>query len=44
MKSKIFQIAEDASFRKFYRFISNKKSKIIVYANKEKYKNLVAYT
>jgi aminoglycoside/choline kinase family phosphotransferase len=44
MKSKIFPIAGDASFRKFYRFISNKKSKIIVYANKEKYKNLVAYT
>ena len=44
MRSKIFPIAGDASFRKFYRFISNKKSKIIVYANKEKYKNLVAYT
>jgi len=44
MKSKIFPIAVDASFRKFYRFISGKKSKIIVYANKEKYKNLVAYT
>jgi len=37
-------IAEDASFRKFYRFILNKNSKIIVSAQKEKYKNLVVYT
>jgi len=44
MKSKILPIAEDASFRKFYRFISNKKSKIIVFAEKEKYKNLIAYS
>ena len=44
MKSKIISIAEDASFRKFYRFILNKNSKIIVFAQKEKYKNLVAYT
>ena len=44
MKSKIMSIAEDASFRKFYRFILNKNSKIIVFAQKEKYKNLVAYT
>ena len=44
MKSKIISITEDASFRKFYRFILNKNSKIIVFAQKEKYKNLVAYT
>ena len=44
MKSKIMSIAEDASFRKFYRFILNKNSKIIVSAQKERYKNLVAYT
>ena len=44
MKSKIMSIAEDASFRKFYRFILNKNSKIIVSAQKEKYNNLVAYT
>ena len=44
MKSKILPIAEDASFRKFYRLISNKKSKIIVFAEKEKYKNLIAYS
>ena len=44
MKSEIISIAGDASFRKFYRFILKKKSKIIVVANKEKYKNLIAYT
>ena len=44
VKFKILSIAEDASFRKFYRFILNKNSKIIVSAQKEKYKNLVAYT
>ena len=44
MKSKIIPIAEDASFRKFYRLILNKKSKIIVFSRKEKYKNLIAYT
>ena len=44
MKSRILPIAEDASFRKFYRLISSKSSKIIVLSNREKYKNLVAYT
>ena len=44
MKSKIMQIAGDASFRTFYRFMLNKSSKIIVFANKEKYKNLIAYS
>jgi len=44
MRSKIFPLAEDASFRKFYRLTSNRKSKIIVIAEKEKYKNLIAYT
>jgi len=44
VKHRISQIAGDASFRKFYRIIENKKSKIIVFANKEKYKNLVAYS
>ena len=44
MKSKILPIAGDASFRTFYRFISNKNSKIIVVAKKEKYKNLIAYS
>jgi len=44
MKSKILSITEDASFRKFYRLILNKRSKIIVFAKKEKYKNLVIYS
>ena len=44
MKSKILPIAGDASFRKFYRLLLRKKSRIIVLANKEKYKNLIAYT
>ena len=44
MKSKILLIAGDASFRKFYRLILNKGSKIIVSAKKEKYSNLIAYS
>ena len=43
MKSTIHLIESDASFRKFYRIKLNKKSKILVTAEKEKYKNLVAY-
>ena len=43
MKSEIMPIVEDASFRTFYRLNLNKNSKIIVYAQKEKYKNLIAY-
>jgi len=42
MKSKIEQITGDASFRKFYRIILNTQSRIVVLANKERYKNLVA--
>ena len=41
MKSKIYPIADDASFRKFYRAVSNKSSKIIVLSTREKYKNLI---
>ena len=44
MESKILQNAGDASFRKFYRITLKKKSKIIVIAQKEKYKNLIAYS
>ena len=44
MKFKTIPIAQDASFRKFYRLISNKKSQILVLAKKEKYKNLIVYT
>ena len=42
MKFKILPIKGDASFRKFYRYIS-KKNKIIITAKREKYKNLIAY-
>ena len=44
MKSEIQSIADDASFRKFYRLISNKSSRIIVLAQKERYRNLIAYS
>ena len=44
MKSKMTQIADDASFRTFYRLENKKKNKIIVLAKKEKYKNLIAYS
>ena len=44
MKSKMTAIAGDASFRTFYRIKSKKKSKIVVLAKKEKYKNLIAYS
>ena len=43
MKSKILQIAGDASYRKFYRLVIKKKKKIIVLSKEEKYKNLIAY-
>ena len=44
MKSKILPIAGDASFRTFYRIVLKKSRKIIVFAKKEKYKNLIAYS
>ena len=44
MKSKMMAIAGDASFRTFYRIKGKKKSKIVVLAKKEKYKNLIAYS
>ena len=42
-KSKLVAIKGDASFRKFYRKKIKKKSSIIVYAKKEKIKNLLNY-
>ena len=44
MQFKIFPIAGDASFRKFYRIKLNKKSQIIVSSKKDKFNNLVAYS
>ena len=43
MESKVVPIAGDASSRKFYRAVFNKKSKIVVLSKKSKYKNLAAY-
>ena len=43
MSFKIQPVIADASFRSFYRFLRNKKSRIIVISRREKYKNLVAY-
>ena len=42
-KTKLKKIKGDASFRYFYRKIDNKKNSIIVYATKEKKKNLLIY-
>ena len=42
-KSKLAPIKGDASFRKFYRKKTKKKNSIIVYAEKEKIKNLLNY-
>ena len=44
MNYKLKKIAGDASFREFYRVKKNNKSSIIVYAKKEKYKNLIVYS
>ena len=42
-KGKIVQIKGDASFRKFYRRKNKQKTSIIVYAKKQKEKNLLIY-
>ena len=42
-RKKLKKVKGDASFRSFYRNISNKKNSIIVYASKEKEKNLLIY-
>ena len=44
MNYKIKKISEDASFREFYRVKKNNKSSIIVFAKKEKFKNLIVYS
>ena len=43
VKSTLKKIKGDASFRSFYRKTNNKKNSIIVYATKEKEKNLLIY-
>ena len=44
MNYKIKKISGDASFREYYRVKKEKKTSIIVFASKEKYKNLIIYT
>ncbi len=44
MHYKLKKISGDASFREFYRVKKNNKSSIIVFAKKEKYKNLIIYS
>ena len=44
MNYKLKKISSDASFREFYRIQKDKKSTIIVFANKDKYKNLIVYS
>ena len=43
MNFNIKKISGDASFREFYRLKKGKKTSIIVYAEKEKFKNLITY-
>ncbi len=43
MKYKLKKISGDASFRDFYRIKKNNKTSIIVFAKKEKFKNLLVY-
>ena len=43
INNKIIEIKGDASFRKFFRKIKNNKTSIIIYATKEKKKNLLIY-
>ena len=44
MNYKIKKISGDASFREFYRVKKNKKTSIIVFAKKDKFKNLAIYS
>ena len=43
MNFKLKKISGDASFREFYRLKKGKKISIIIHANKEKFRNLIAY-
>ena len=43
MNYKIKKISGDASFREFYRVKKNNKTSIVVFAKKEKFKNLIVY-
>ena len=41
---KLIKIKGDASFRKFYRKKNNENTSILVFAKKEKFKNLLVYS
>ena len=43
MSFKINKISGDASFREFYRVKKINKTSIVVFAKKEKFKNLIVY-
>ena len=44
MNFKLKKISGDASFREFYRLKKNNKTSIIIFAKKNKYKNLIVYS
>ena len=44
MNFKLKKISGDASFREFYRLKKDKKTSIIVFTKKDKYKNLIVYS
>ena len=44
MNYKLKKISDDASFREFYRIKKSNKTSIIIFAKKEKYKNLIVYS
>ena len=44
MNFKLKKISGDASFREFYRLKKDKKTSIIVFTRKDKYKNLIVYS
>ena len=44
MNFKLKKISGDASFKEFYRLKKDKKTSIIVFTKKDKYKNLIVYS
>ena len=44
MQYRLKKISGDASFREFYRIQKGSKSSIIVFAKKDKFKNLITYS
>ena len=44
MRYRLKKISGDASFREFYKIRKNKKTSILVFAKKEKFRNLIVYS